>query len=284
MRRLIGLAVACFATGAGAACNIHEAGIMQRHAALAETRGVLTAEAAAAFAALRQAAEALDRAGQAAACDAVVSAAAVLIEDAAAWDAATEAPTGALNLSTFAALDAPVTSGALAGRQLWTRDGGTLGTVEGVVLDQGRDASHVIVRSGRWAEGREIAVPSARLLVDPDTGRLFAEFRPERLAEAPAFRSDGWDPERNDAWYDAQAAAAIAEAGAGAARARAVARDAAATAMAAAPDAVSDPAAEPAPETVRRLPERGAPLPDGPKRIRLERDRPESAQGSSAAD
>ena len=266
---------------AGAACNIDQAGVAERHQTLAAERGVLTAEARQALHALRQSAEALDRSGFPVACDAVVDAAMQLLEGEAAWaeDAGPGGPkatVGALNLVTFAATGQPVETASLVGRQVRSTSGEPLGIVDGVLLDQSRDASHLIVADGgAWEAGeRVIAVPSARMLLDPGTGGLYTEIPAEKLAEAPVYdRAQPWRPAENDAWYDERAAEAVAEAGQQALEERTAEREAA--------DAARAEAAASAPEPAEPEAEAVVESEDGPKRIRVEKDRPETAAGSN---
>lgn len=268
---------------AAAACNIDEAGVAERHAALAVERGGLTAEARQALHSLRQSAETLDRGGFPVACDAVVDAAMQLLEGAAAWSAEAEAPAGpettvdALNLVTFAATGRPVETASLVGRQLYSTVGEPLGIIDGVLLDQSRDASHLIVAlGGAWQAGeRMLAAPAGRMLLDPGTGRLFTEIAAAKLAEAPVYdRAEPWRPEENDAWYDERAADAVAEAEAKALEDRRAEREAtdAARAEAAGPASEEPPASS----DVTVVETEGGPL-----RIRVEKDRPEAAAGSN---
>lgn len=270
------------AGAAEAACNIDEAGVVERHRALAEERGRLDPAADRSFRALRQTAEVLDLNGYAAACDAVVDAALRLLESEQAWTAAPvtapalpEQEVGALNLHTFATAGVPVESGALVGSSVYGTTGQLLGEVDGVLLDQGRDASHLVVaHGGFWGAGeREIAIPSERMLVDAGTGRLYAEITADKLAEAPQYDGATWDAAANDAWYDAEAASTVAAAGVRALEARTAERQSADDAM----------ARKAAPErpVATRTPDDDAPVANGPKRIRVEKDRPESAEGSN---
>ncbi|HUF55751.1 MAG TPA: PRC-barrel domain-containing protein [Thermohalobaculum sp.] len=265
---------------AGAACNIDEAGVAERHAALAAERGGLTAEARQGLHSLRQSAETLDRGGFPVACDAVVDAAMQLLEGDAAWSAEAEAPAGpettvgALNLVTFAATGRPVETASLVGRQVYSTAGEPLGIVDGVLLDQSRDASHLVVaHGGAWEAGeRMLAVPAERMLLDPDTGRLFTEIPAVKLAEAPLYdRAERWRPEENDAWYDQRAAEAVAEAGDKALEDR--------TAERAAADAARAGATASGPATSQEV--TVIETEDGPLRIRVEKDRPENAAGSN---
>lgn len=271
---------------AGAACNINEAGVAERYEALAAERGTLTAEARQALHSLRQSAETLDRGGFPVACDAVVDAAMQLLEGEAAWTEAPAAPAGtvgtvgALNLVTFAATGRPVETASLVGRQLHSTTGEPLGIVDGVLLDQSRDASHLIVaHGGAWQAGeRMLAVPAERMLLDPGTGRLFTEIPAAKLAEAPVYdRAEPWRPDDNDAWYDERAADAVAEAGEQALEHRAAERAAADAARAEATASAPEP--EPEPEAKKGV--TVVETEGGPLRIRVEKDRPETAAGSN---
>lgn len=269
------------ASAAAGACNIDAAGLQERQAALAPERGALTVEARRSFRVLRHAAEALERNGHEAACDEIVDAAAGLLETEAVWTVAPppastdpDAGVSQLNLTSLAAADRPVESAGLIGRTVESTAGATLGEVDGVLLDQGRAASHLIVTEGGfWGSGsRDIAVPTARMLIDPDTGRLYVDIGSAGLDEAPAYghAADGWDAAANDAWYEARAAEAATARDALAHERRAAERAAADAAMAATadPDEPEDRIA-------------ATPRPGGPKRIRVEKDRPEQAQGSN---
>lgn len=280
-------------TGAGltgamafAGCNIDEAGLIERHEALAAEGRKLSADAEAAFRRLRATAGALDRLGFDAGCDAVVDAASRLLENEATWQAKTlvdagAAPAetvGARNLTTLSAAGMPVPASELIGRTLSATDGRPLGTISDVLFDQRADASHVIVaHGGFWAKGETlIAVPAERLLADPGAPELFAEVAPTALTEAPRYDPlDAWDREANDRWYEDRAGDALDQAERRALDARIAERAAADEAMGAEPAIAAEPAARSGGEPALTS------ITGGPKRIRVEKDRPERAEGSN---
>lgn len=279
--RLAGTVVLGAAIGAAgaasAACNIDQAGVVERHAALSGERGELTDEARRSFRALRRSAEALERNGHDIACEAVVETAMRLLDDRAAWTEPRVEPVdpdagvGELNLTALAEADRPLESAGLIGRSVVSTSGVTLGEVDGVLLDQARDASHlVIAQGGFWgATGQEIAVPTRRVLIDAESGALYVDIGVATLDEAPAYAHAGtFDPEANDAWYEARADEA-ATAREGLAAKRRATENATIDAAMATPtpsaqdaDAVADGAG-------------------GPKRMRVEKDRPDQAEGSN---
>ena len=272
MRAMLAIAAIGLATGAHAACNLDQAGISERYKALVAERGTATLDTLSSLSAIRRTAELLDMNGHDAACDELVDAAFLLLEPEDAWIAKMpEAALGKRNLTSFAANGTPVESRALVGQPLAGADGAVLGLVDGVLLDQGRDASHLIVRhAGPWDAGGEIALPSTRVLTDPATGALFAEISPDSLGDAPVYDRENWDAAANDAWYEAQAAKAVNAAAADALASRTAEQQASDAAMARSP---ARPMAGP---------ERDVPMvQNGPKRIRVEKDRPDTAQGSS---
>lgn len=272
-------AATCAAGAAGAACNLESAGLPERHAALADERGALTAEARAALRELHDSAAVLDRLGFEVGCDEVVEIALALIEDEAAWRAPgagdVKGTIGDRNLETLAARGTAVEASRLLGQPLLSTDGRPLGTVADVLLDQARDASHAIVeRGGIWGRGGRIAVPAARLLTDPGDGALYAEIAPGALAEAPVY-GPGWDAGQNDTWYEDQSGRAVDATAARVAGARAAERSVAEQGMAADPAVAADGDAG--------TPGLGKPpsISGGPKRIRVEKDRPAAAEGSN---
>lgn len=277
---LVAISAAIGAAGtASAACNIEQAGLTERHEALAAERGILTVEARRSFRALRRSAEALERNGHDIACEAVVETALRLLEDPAVWaEPAVEAidpdaGVGQLNLAGLDAADRPLESAALLGRSVLSTSGVALGEVDGVLLDQARDASHLVVTQGDFwgSTGQEIAVPTRRVLIDAESGALFVDIGVATLAEAPGYaHADAFDAEANDAWYEARADEAATAREALALKRRSAERNTIDAAM-----ATPTPPAAGADKAVAEGRE------DGPKRMRVEKDRPGQAEGSN---
>lgn len=276
----VAAAVAALTATTGAACPINQSGLPERMADLSAERGVLTPEASAALARMRMTAEELDRLGFGPQCEEVLDTALAMIEGEAAWREpvsgdAIGATVGSLNLSALSSAETRAT--ALVGRPVLTTGNTAVGVVEDVLFDPAGSASHLLVRRGGWEDERErLAMPVGRMLGEP-SGRLYVEISVDGIAGAPGW-TEGADMAANDEWYAGQAGLIVEQRAMEARKARTAERARAEIGMAGTPETPEAPppaVVEPEPRLERTASQ------DGPKRIRVEKDRPESAEGSS---